>query len=138
MYSKGLYDVLTQDEFFILCNELKNNNDKIGLLKVLRHQFDISLHRAKVETENIFNGADVNKVYNTLRQGVLRKTNQTEFIAVCNNLRENGVMGTLQRLIAKYCDNVNGETFSNLNELDFSTLRLKYETELNYPFRYDD
>lgn len=135
MYSKGLYDVLTQDEFFILCNELKNNNDKIGLLKVLRHQFDISLHRAKVETENIFNGADVNKVYNTLSQGVLRKPNKTKFVSVCEDLRCKGVMGTLQRLISKYC-NVDGATFSNLQHLDFSVLQLK--DELNYPFRYDD
>ena len=136
MYGKGLYDVLSRNEFSTLCCELRNKNDKIGVLKVLRHQFDISLHRAKTVTEGIFNGADVNEVYNTLCQGVLRKPTKSEFIAICESLRENGVMGTLQRLIAKYCDNVNGETFSNLNELDFSALQLK--DELNYPFRYDD
>ena len=136
MYGKGLYDVLSRNEFSTLCCELRNKNDKIGVLKVLRHQFDISLHRAKTVTEGIFNGADPYKIYDELSKGVLRKPNKKTFSDVCESLRENGVMGTLQRLIAKYCDNVNGETFSNLNELDFSALQLK--DELNYPFRYDD
>ena len=135
MYGKGLYDVLSRNEFSTLCCELRNKNDKIGVLKVLRHQFDISLHRAKTVTEGIFNGADPYKIYDELSKGVLRKPDKKTFSDVCESLRENGVMGTLQRLIAKYT-NANGETCSNLNELDFSSLELK--DELTYPFRYDD
>lgn len=139
MYAKGLYDVVTQNEFFILCNELKTKTDKIGLLKVLRHQFDVSLNRAKNVAENIIcNDADVNEVYNTLCKGVLRKPQETEFISVCKSLRENGAMGTLSRLIAEYCDNVNDDTFANLNNLDFSSLKLRNKEDLTYPFRYDD
>lgn len=135
LYSEGLYDVLTQDEFVTLCHELKSNNDKIGTLKVLRHQFDLSLHAAKVETENLFDGADPHKIYDELSKGVLRKPDEKTFTDVCDLLRKNGAMGTLQRLISKYT-NANGETFSKLNELDFSSLELK--DELTYPFRYDD
>ena len=137
MYGKGLYDVLTQDEFITLCDKLKNNKDTIGLLKVLRHQFDISLHAAKKETENIFDGVDINEVYKKLCKGVLRKPDKDEFIKVCQNLRENGVMGTLRRLIAEYC-NVNDETLSTLESSDFSSLQLRNKDELTYPFLYED
>lgn len=98
LFAKAMDEFITREEFI----ELVPTLDLIGLMRVVRRQFELGLHESKVLADKLLAGASPEDAYNKYSQGIISNPTEQEFIAVCKLLQKRMEFGTLFRVLQRW------------------------------------